>query len=70
MSVDKVKKYSIICGDIHKLITIKDGCDWSYHSWRIHESGDKYWVPVENTRRYIKEPKLRFKDGIYCNFVV
>jgi len=41
-------KFSIIAGDIHQLITIKKGQDWSQYAWRIDHDTDKYWVPIQN----------------------
>lgn len=44
-------KYSIIGGDIHKLIRIPPNKKWDEYAWRIHEKDDLYWIPVENCKR-------------------
>jgi hypothetical protein len=41
---------AIIGGDIHTLITIKAGADWSSHPWRVHEAGNQYWVPIPDSK--------------------
>lgn len=51
----KENKYSIIGGDVHKLIRIKEKDDWSHHPWRVHEEKDWYWVPVKDCKAKIKE---------------
>lgn len=45
------EKFSIIGGDIHKLISLKKDEDWSTHPWRIHEYADMYWVPISDSKR-------------------
>jgi hypothetical protein len=45
------EKFAIIGGDIHKLVTIKKGEDWAQYAWRIHEEGNKWWVPVPDGKK-------------------
>lgn len=52
--IEDPEKYSIIGRDIHRLVKIKKGEDWSMHPWRIHERGNLFWVPVENQIGYVQ----------------
>lgn len=41
-----MEKYTIIGGDIHKLVKIKKDKDWSEHAWLIHFRDSYYWAPI------------------------
>lgn len=41
-------RYTIIGGDIHKLVRISKDGDWAQYAWRIRFRNDYYWVPVPN----------------------
>lgn len=55
LNPDLESKFAIIGGDIHVLIKIQDGEDWSNHAWRIQEEDDLYWVPIPNSKMKISE---------------
>jgi hypothetical protein len=38
--------YGIINLEIHILVRIKPGEDWSHHAWMIHHKDDWYWIPI------------------------
>ena len=43
-------KYTIIGGDIHKLVKLNKDIEWKKHAWRIHQEGCLYWVPIPNDK--------------------
>lgn len=46
---NNLPRYTIIEGDIHKLVKINKDEDWSKYAWRIHFRDNYYWVPLPDS---------------------
>lgn len=57
-----MNKYAIIGGEIHKLVRMPKGKDWTAYAWRIKEKGEWYWVPIPDEKRepFKLDPNKRY----------
>jgi hypothetical protein len=56
-----MNKYAYIDGDIHVLMRMKKGEDFSKYAWRIHYQDDLWFVPVKDECK----DGFTFKPEIY-----
>jgi hypothetical protein len=52
-----MEKYTLISGDIHKLVKIKKDEEWTKYAWRIHSHDDYYYIPVKDECKHGFNPK-------------
>ena len=63
------ERYAIFGEDIHKLVKIKDGENWSKYAWRIDSEWENYyWIPIKNWNdgnKKIIKPECRICQRIW-----